>query len=277
MVKCELCGRKLRLVNANHLRSAHNIETIEYLTMFPEALLGDDEFSQRVKENMPLFGEEILQKMSIANSGQTRTEEQRKNISEGVSAGMTEDVRRRISEKLAGHEVSEETRQRIVEGCNKAVTVEKRQQLSRSLTGNQNALGHTLSAEGRQSCSEGLKAVWEDSERRDIMLKNMQESWHLRPTQPELYVQKTLDKHFPGEWEYTGDGRVWLDGRNPDFMNVNGKKQVLEVFGMFWHEESEEAERTAHYKKLGFDCLVIWEYDTLDEDLIVEGIKNLGT
>ena len=75
------------------------------------------------------------------------------------------------------------------------------------------------------------------------------------------YVEKLLTEligwaELP--FKYVGSGEVWLGNRNPDFININGKKQVIELFGAYWHPESDVGQRTEHYKKYGFSTLVIW-------------------
>jgi len=84
-----------------------------------------------------------------------------------------------------------------------------------------------------------------------------------RPTDPERAVQKYLNKKFPNEWRYNGYGAegVIFGGKVPDFVNINGKKQVLEVFGQYWHQPKEVEPLKEHYRKFGFKCIIIWERD----------------
>jgi len=83
------------------------------------------------------------------------------------------------------------------------------------------------------------------------------------PTGPEVWLGVYLDRRYSGKWIYNGDGSqgVVLGGKIPDFVNANGWKAVIEVFGAYWHPEEEEVERVGGYKQLGYNCLVIWEYD----------------
>jgi len=62
-------------------------------------------------------------------------------------------------------------------------------------------------------------------------------------------------------FKYVGDGEVWLGNRNPDFININGRKQVIELFGDYWHPETDVLDRTSHYNVYGFSTLVIWEHE----------------
>ena len=72
------------------------------------------------------------------------------------------------------------------------------------------------------------------------------------------------------EWAYTGDGQVILAGLNPDFVNVNGQKKIIEVFGDYWHGKratkptQREDVRCAIFAKYGFRTLVIWEHELDD-------------
>jgi G:T-mismatch repair DNA endonuclease (very short patch repair protein) len=65
---------------------------------------------------------------------------------------------------------------------------------------------------------------------------------------------------------YVGDGSLIVGGRCPDFMNKNGKKKVIELFGDFWHKNDNPDERIAHFRHFGFDCLVVWEHELKNEE-----------
>ena len=76
-------------------------------------------------------------------------------------------------------------------------------------------------------------------------------------------------------WKFVGDGQTVIDGMVPDFININGKKQVIEVYGDYWHRNHKPQDRIDHYKKFGFKCLVYWEKDLKDlSPEIVEIIKS---
>jgi len=75
-------------------------------------------------------------------------------------------------------------------------------------------------------------------------------------------------------FKYVGNGEVWLGNRNPDFINTNGKKQVIELFGTYWHPIFDVADRIEHYKQYGFDCLTIWEDELSDSDKVLTKIKR---
>ena len=63
---------------------------------------------------------------------------------------------------------------------------------------------------------------------------------------------------------------------------MNGKRQVIEIFGTYWHDpilfpdRPTEEELVAHYKKYGLDCLVIQEYDVWNEASVLKKLSKLA-
>ena len=116
--------------------------------------------------------------------------------------------------------------------------------------------GKRLSKNHRAKLSE----KWKDPNHVKKVLANVQ----LKPNRPEKKITKILDKFLPGEWKYCGDWTVNFGGKCPDFINVNGQKKLIEMFGDYWHDQSEVEPRKAHFKQFGFDTLVIWEHELKD-------------
>ena len=97
-----------------------------------------------------------------------------------------------------------------------------------------------------------------------------------RPTNPELYLENILDGMFPNEWQYTGDGKLVVGGKCPDFMNINGKKQLIELFGDYWHKDENPQIRINHFKCFGYDTLVVWERELQDIEALTEKLLVFG-
>ena len=125
-----------------------------------------------------------------------------------------------------------------------------------------------------------MKKLWEDPDFRERQLKKLRAAMCLRPTSPEKKLIEILERHkLP--FEYVGDGRVILQGYSPDFINVDGRKQIIEVFGDYWHNRAHipwhqtELGRIMAYNSLGFDCLILWEHDinSKSEEELVDEIK----
>lgn len=254
MITCQLCNREFEQITGNHLKHIHGISYDDYVSRFPNAPTMDEELRRSISEKVTA--------LKLGNTyalGHICSEETKRKISEAHILRLSDPVeRQRIADSLTLYYQSPEY-------TGKVFTEEGRKAISKTHT------GKVSSPDALRLMSEAARRRWEDPEYQ----RHQMESWHRRPTQPELNVQDTLVKYFPGEWKYVGNGQVWIGRRNPDFINVNGKKQVIEVFGVFWHNEDEVEELTAHYKGFGFDCLIIWEYDTYNESSIVSNIKNM--
>lgn len=107
-----------------------------------------------------------------------------------------------------------------------------------------------------------------------------------KPTKPEQTIIDIVRKYFP-QFKYNGIGNLntTLAGQVPDFVNVNGKKQVIEVFGNYWHttlarawKDTELGKRMA-YNSVGYDCLVLWENEikSKSEQELVEIIGGFAS
>ncbi len=64
---------------------------------------------------------------------------------------------------------------------------------------------------------------------------------------------------------FTGGGKgVHIVGsKRPDFTNYK-TKQLIELFGDYWHRGENPQNRIRLFKRLGWDCLVIWGKELKD-------------
>jgi DNA-binding Lrp family transcriptional regulator len=76
-----------------------------------------------------------------------------------------------------------------------------------------------------------------------------------KPNEGELKLLKIL-KAVSEDWRFTGDGSLWIKGKNPDFWD--GKQHLVELFGGSWHSEKEAKERINHFREHGYLCIVVW-------------------
>lgn len=105
-----------------------------------------------------------------------------------------------------------------------------------------------------------------------------------RKTKPEIRLGEIIEKACPNQYEYSGDGSVKFHGYAPDFINVNGKKKVIKMFGDHWHKgkvdswKRTELGRIMLLNSFGFDSLIIWEHDLIEksEDELIETIKKFN-
>jgi len=95
-----------------------------------------------------------------------------------------------------------------------------------------------------------------------------------RPNKTEEKLTSLFQANFPQEFKFVGDGSLILEGLNPDWVNCNGKKLIIELFGEHWHTKEEEKERISKFAKYGFKTLILWWKDTRDEKLVIEKVRN---
>lgn len=94
-----------------------------------------------------------------------------------------------------------------------------------------------------------------------------------KPNSKELKLLSILEQHFPGQYAYTGDGKVVIDHLVPDFTNCNGHKEVIELYGDYWHRGEDEMKKLERYAKFGFACLVVWECELKTQAALVDKIR----
>ena len=99
-----------------------------------------------------------------------------------------------------------------------------------------------------------------------------------RPNKFENNLYNLINIVCPNEYKYVGDGSIIIGGLNPDFININGKKKLIEAFGDYWHQGQNPKDRISKYAEFGFDCLVIWEHELeqKSKEELVEAIKNFN-
>lgn len=103
-----------------------------------------------------------------------------------------------------------------------------------------------------------------------------------KPTAPERQLMEIIEENkLP--YKYVGNGSLIIEGLNPDFININGKKIIIEVFGRVWHQtllkdkdwKRSELGRIMVYNSYGFKTLVIWDDEMNNKKSIVNKIKLL--
>ena len=108
--------------------------------------------------------------------------------------------------------------------------------------------------------SKLMKDMWKDPK----YIEKIQKGRALRPNKPETLILNLLNELFPNEWKYTGDFSFMINGKNPDFTNINGQKKLIEFFGDYHHKGENPEDRKNIFKESGWRTLIIWEHDLKD-------------
>lgn len=128
----------------------------------------------------------------------------------------------------------------------------------------------------RKRNSETKKKLWKDP---NFVAKQIK-ARHTFPNKPEKFLDSLLQKLFPNQWKYVGSGDFFVEGtnKNPDFININGQKKIIEMYGGYWHgeertgrtKEEEEQQRIDLFAQHGYQTLVIWDYELEDIERMLE-------
>lgn len=183
---------------------------------------------------------------------------------------------------------NEETRQKLSEAHRKNPTRywlgkthshETKRKLSEMLKGEKGSFfGRHHSEETKKLISEKARQRWRDPE----FARRVMSARNIRPNKAEQALDTLLSAYFPKEYEYTGDGSLIIKGMIPDFVNCNGKKEIIELFGTYFHSDKiigdrwyqSELGRIMAFNSFGFRCLVIWENELKDTDKLLEKIRT---
>jgi len=134
--------------------------------------------------------------------------------------------------------------------------------------------GVKLSPETLRIMSEKTKLLWKTPAYRQRVVEAVMKALHKRPNRKETALLNIIKRNYL-PFEYVGDGKVIIDGYCPDFINNNGKKQVIELYGDYWHKNDDPQKRINHFKRFGFDTLIIWEHELTSEQDVLDKIKLL--
>ena len=126
--------------------------------------------------------------------------------------------------------------------------------------------------------SKALKERWKDPE----FVSKMMKAQGAKPNKAEKKLGMILSKEFPEYFCYVGCGSSGFNigGRIPDFVNEENK-EIVELFGRFWHldsnttEEEAEKERIDFFEKYDYKTAIVWDYELKNEEFVVDEIRRM--
>lgn len=252
-----------------------------------EEIVGEQRSKQiKEKRNLKLKGkigwlkgltketDERIKKMSEKKKGHIESEETRKKKSlsmlgknKGIENGMygkhqTEKAKKSISKKLKGrgHSHTEETKQLLREYA-----------LEQFKDG--------MPQETKNKIRKKSLDMWSDLNKREFIIKRTVETLWKRPTKLESSFIDFFKKYdFP--FTYVGDGKIIIGYKIPDFVETNGKKIIIEVGNKteknlhYRSWENYVNNRMKHFKKYGWNCIVLWDEELLNEIELFKKIEG---
>lgn len=132
------------------------------------------------------------------------------------------------------------------------------------------------SIERSEKISKRMKELYKDDE----YLYKLQKGLKAKPNKSEVAIYKIIQS-ISNKFEFVGDLSLWIGGKNPDFINKEDNK-IIELFGDYWHskemtgmsKKDHMLERETHFKKFGYNCLIVWESELKKIERLEEKIIN---
>lgn len=119
----------------------------------------------------------------------------------------------------------------------------------------------------RKKTGEIAKKRWADPEYKDRVVGAILKGMNKKPNKDETKLTEVLNEYFPNEWDYIGDGKLRINGKNPDFKHKY-LPYIIESFGDHWHNPNENKSLKQHQTEkgrieflanLGYKTLILWE------------------
>ena len=123
--------------------------------------------------------------------------------------------------------------------------------------------------------SEIQKQLWRDPEyvAMQMIARNV------CPNKAEEFLEEFFQNLFSNEYKFVGDGKdkdFIIAGKCPDFVNINGQKKIIELFGEHVHKPEEEQQRTDLFAQEGYQTLIIWYSELKDVRKLTEEVLNFN-
>lgn len=239
---------------------------------------------QKNKSVEEIFGEEkgkeIREKHSKRMSGENH---------HNFGKHLSDDTKQKISNAEKGKIISKETRERMSSShkiywenvseeylrsfCEKMSKINRNPEMIEKRREATNKLNENESY--KESLRDGVRQAMKEYE---YWVNYYNGKKNKKKSNLELKLECVLKEFFPNEFEFNGNFELnfVLDRFTPDFVNINGKQKLIEVFGNYWHSrrnknvDDQIKERREVYEANGYECLFILE----DEFKNLDKIRN---
>lgn len=247
-VVCMLCGLEFKRIMHFHTENKHDVSLQEYREMFPYAHMEGTSWLDANRKGH--LGQ------TAWNRGLTKESDQRVADYSASLVGLEKSPEhcRKISAVKKG-------KQPACGAWNKGFTKETHPSVAKIANNKERNAAIGRAARARMNNPE--------------YVSRLHSKMRTQQTKPEKIMQSLLDSLFPGQWLFTGDGKIVIDGLVPDFMNINGRKQLIEVFGDYWHRNENPEKRIDHFRGFGYSAIVFWEKELKDKELQASTVERL--
>ena len=123
-----------------------------------------------------------------------------------------------------------------------------------------------------KNCGKGISNYRTRCKTCENIKRFLNGTYNVYPNKAEIKLFKILK---PFNFKYVGDGKFWIENRNPDFIHRT-KKLIVELFGDYWHKNTQQKDkqRIKLYSKHGYSTLIIWEHELKNANKIKQRLIN---
>jgi hypothetical protein len=166
---------------------------------------------------------------------------------------------------LIGKSCSAETREKLrIASTGREYSQESKDKIGQSKLGKTYDQIYRDPVAWQEMRSKTQKKLWDDPEYHNSQSSKMAHGRGKHPNRVEGKLGALLSALFPEEYRYTGNGSLVINGKVPDFVNVNGQKKIIELFGEYWHKPDEEMTRPLCFSPFGYQTLIVWSDELKD-------------
>jgi hypothetical protein len=275
-----ICGREFEIINNLHL-STHGITTKEYKEKYPNARLSSDEFIFK-KRN---YSDKTRKKISNGRRGKKHTDEFKMKRSDDYKGNgnpmhgrkHTIEAKNKISRKSMGNTNAKGTKHPELCEYNRT---HPRYGKENGNYGKHTLAGVPKTTEHKKRISKtriekGLSKGDKNPMSKEENIKKWIKSCNIKPNKKEAILNDFLQKILPNEYTLNVDACIMiLGGKIPDFVNINGKKKIIELFGDYFHAGEDIQIKIDYFAVFGWECLVIWEHELKDLEKLRQRILD---
>lgn len=263
---------------SNRKGKHHSNETKELLRVKMKAMWNNnyyvnkmspsDKIRQILRDKSKILWQNQNHREMMAKAARERwqnKEYRKKNIKGIRKAARTKEHREKLREIQKALWLNESFRNKRTQEIRKAHTEESDKKRRKTM------LKMWKDKKFREKSIRGMKNLWKNKEYKERALKAILKGSQKRPTSFEKQIIDLCNKyHLP--FKYVGNGQVIIANKNPDFIDVNGRKLLIETYCKYWKDRkcggwlNYEKERYKVFAEYGFKTLFLNEDDLIRDD-----------
>jgi G:T-mismatch repair DNA endonuclease (very short patch repair protein) len=157
-------------------------------------------------------------------------------------------------------------------------TAEEKQKRSTKMLGNyfgrkrvKGMPKHEHSLESNRKRADSCRNTWASmsSKEKSSKVSKSRKNAKRTPNISEGKLEQLLNS-LNLSYKYVGGGDLVIAGKIPDFVNINGQKKLIELYGSYWHRNDDPNNRIELFKEYGWKTLIIWEDELKMEEILKE-------